>query len=425
MAVKEALVVLCQSSAGLTPSCVLSKNADYRVHHQRGAFTLNDPLGTNMDSWRWSHSRLTGDRRQLGVLRSSRRKYPALWVFCGTAALYALLLAGSSGYEGEALPLALGFELLCWGSAFAILIHLSPRHRLRISDLGVMVMFWVTLYLIVPSIFFFLRLRIPEPQYLNQSAVILACYLHGVFILTLVLGYLISRPMQHAGPHIPVHITAVAWALLLIPTIPLVFQTLERLASGGGILPGETYSENWTAMQSAIRESRSAGGGAYLWTQIVDRTSFYLPLIQGVGLGLVIARSKLRDKRKYLSSAGVAVVILSMLLLGSGGRSPVIMVCLVGLVVMDKLCGPIKWRYILPVAILGLLVFDFLGVYRPLRNLPFPVAVQRSIEQYLSGNSLCMAEFTLMLPKETLMLELVEASKSQMGVEYFSQQVMA
>ena len=80
---------------------------------------------------------------------------------------------------------------------------------------------------------------------------------------------------------------------------------------------------------------------------------------------------------------------------------------------------------LLPVAILGLLVFDFLGVYRPLRNLPFPVAVQRSIEQYLSGNSLCMAEFTLMLPKETLMLELVEASKSQMGVEYFSQQVMA
>ena len=131
---------------------------------------------------------------------------------------------GLSGYEGEALPLALGFELLCWGSAFAILIHLSPRHRLRISYLGVMVMFWVTLYLIVPSIFFFLRLRIPEPQYLNQSAVILACYLHGVFILTLVLGYLISRPMQHAGPHIPVHITAVAWALLLIPTIPLLFK---------------------------------------------------------------------------------------------------------------------------------------------------------------------------------------------------------
>jgi hypothetical protein len=68
-------------------------------------------------------------------------------------------------------------------------------------------------------------------------------------------------------------------------------------------------------------------------------------------------------------------------------------------------------------------IFDFLGAYRPLRNLPFPEAIDRASEHYFSSDFVRLGEFTSMFSKEVLVLQLVHTNNSQIGVDYFFQQI--
>lgn len=98
------------------------------------------------------------------------------------------------------------------------------------------------------------------------------------------------------------------------------------------------------------------------------------------------------------------------------------MICIVGLVFADSLCGPIRWKFLLPALVVGLLIFDLLGAYRTYRNQPFGLAISAAFEEFSSRDYSRLGEFTGMLGKEALVRQLVDGRGRYLGTDYLVRQ---
>ena len=358
------------------------------------------------------------------MIRAPRGRL-SLGVLLGTAVLYAFISHSGDPEVLRGAAIAFGFQLACWAGSMILIIYRNPYPELRVSDPGLLYLFWCALYLILPSIFWLLGAAIPWAEYVTHDLAVELLWMHGVFIACLIGGYLAARPTEGVPVRVDVGRLPSGWVLFLVPLVPLAVEVFFRMASGGGILPDRTYGENWFDLYEGVQASRGAGGLGYVWTQILSKTIYYPILIQGVGLGLIMAQFFGKKRFQAGTLIFIGAVILAMILLGSGARSGYIMVFLVGLILADLLTGPIPWRYLLVALVAGLAVFEFLGLYRAYRDLPFNVALSDTLEHYLSSDIPVLGEFTAMFSKEALVLQYVRDSGGIEGVNYLYQQFLA
>lgn len=349
----------------------------------------------------------------------------SMWVLVGTIALYLILVLSTDiSHLGEGVVMALGFELLAWGLSIAIVIESQSTFQVRISDPAVLMLLWATIYLILPSIIWFVGQPVPWSHYLDGGTMIELLLLHGVFLICLVGSYLIARPVPgHVSTQPEVH-GGTGWILLFLPALPLVVETVQRVAGGGSLLPRETYGEWWFGVQAGVQTSRESGGIDYLWTQIANKAEYYPLLIQGIGCGLVMTAALESRRGKLWRLLALGGVIAFMLLFGTGRRTDVIIVCLAGVILCDFIGGPLRWRYLAPFLVAGLVLLDFMTAYRSNRNLPALEAVSTSFVQYASPEYARLNEFTTMLGKEAVVVQMVRKDRSYLGTAYLVNQLL-
>ncbi len=349
----------------------------------------------------------------------------SLWAIVGSVLLYiGLALLADVSHLGEAAALAFGFQILSWGICLALILEAHQSFHLSFSDPAVLMMLWSTIYLVLPTTFWFLGMPLPWERFLDHASVVELLWLHGVFMLCLVVPYLIARPRRPERAARATIDIRTGWVLLLLPTLPLIVETLQRLASGGGLFPQATYGEWWFALQADIELSRESGGAGYIWTQISNKLDYYPLLIQGVGAGIVLAAAFDAPQRRLWRFLGLGTVVMFMLLFGTGKRTDVIIVCLVALTLSDLIGRSLRMRFLLPLLVAGLLLLDFMTVYRLNRNLPFSQAISVSVEGYSKPDYPRLNEFAMMLGKEALVLQTVKKDASYLGFSYVVNQAV-
>ena len=349
----------------------------------------------------------------------------SLGILLSTLILYVFIGMAADPDLRKPASLAFGFQLACWAGAFVLLNHRNPHPELRVSDPGLLYLFWCALYLILPTIFWLCGAKIPWEEHITTDLGIELLWLHGIFIITIIGCYLAACPGKGIPLKIDVNRLPSGWVLFLAPIVLLIAEVLLRVAAGGSILPERTYGDTVEAYFDAHQTALGTGGLGYVWFQVRSKVIYYPVLIQGIGLGLIISRSFGGRRYPWHTLAFVGIVILAMIVFGSGARSGFIMVFLVGLILADLLVGPIPWRYLLLAIVPGLVLFELLGYYRVYRDLPLDIAISDTMEAYLTSDIPVLGEFTGMLSKEALVLQYVRDNRGIEGLNYLYQQFLA
>jgi hypothetical protein len=304
----------------------------------------------------------------------------------------------------------LAFELAAWAACMLVAVRRSPSGTLRISDPVVLTLCLGGLYLIYPSIAWSQGQRLPFDVQITPETASVLFALHALFFVGFTAGYAFSARRTQGEVSVDIRRLPAPWILFIVPMLPLAVVTVLRLSRGEGLLSSATYGEQWFAAQAQIKAARDSGGVQYLIYQIQSKT-WFLPIIaQGVAGGLLFAQALKRSRAAAMRIlALICVSAAAMLLLGDGGRSPVIVYVLIALVFSDIVAGPLPWKMIAPVAASGLAFFLLLGYVRAYRNYGFEEAVQIAFYMYErdSGSDVA-AEFTSMLPKEAITVNLVD-----------------
>ena len=347
--------------------------------------------------------RLNGN--QLPVAKLSRA---GLWIVLGNTIFYFYVLATAKEGLTVAAALAFGFQLSCWAGALIVDIRHSTSRKLRVSDPLLLVMLWCFLYLVLPSVFWLQGAIIPLSGYITYDAWFALQWLHGLFILGFVGGYLLTHPAPNFQADVAPTRLPSGWWLFLLTLIPMLVTVFLRVVSGGGLLLGTSYGAAWYSGQAGIHAAQALGGISYILTQINSKLWFYPILIQSVGLGLIMSRWILKGRSWVLVLGFAGLVIMANLLFSGSTRSSTIIVAIIAVILVDLLARPIPISIVAVTMVVGLFLFDLLGVVRqaPFSQLPsyLPVAV----EEYISPTYPRLGEFSLMLSKEALMLQLVQ-----------------
>ena len=338
----------------------------------------------------------------------ARRSQSRLWIVLGTTIFYFYVLATASEGLTVAAALAFGFQLLCLAGALMIAARHSGTHGLRVSDPLLLVLLWSFLYLVLPSVFWLQGAVILRSYYITYDAWFSLQWLHGLFILGFVGGYLLICPAPNFQANVAPARLASGWWLFLLTVIPMLVTVFLRVASGGGALPEVSYGETWYSGQSGIQTAQAQGGIAYLLTQFMSKLWFYPILIQSVGLGLIMSNWILKGRSWMFVLGFAGVITMANQLLSGSTRSSAIIVAIIAVILVDLLARPIPFSIMAIAMVVGLFLFDLLSV---VRQAPFsqlmsylPIAV----EKYFSPTFPRLGEFGLMLSKEALMLQLVQ-----------------
>jgi hypothetical protein len=310
------------------------------------------------------------------------------------------------------VQIAFGVQLGAWAACLIAGAALSPGKTLRISNPVVLTVCLGTLYLVYPSIVWCQGDRIPYNVDIDPAMASQLFILHALFFAGFTLGYVLLAPAVRAEKCIDVQAIAAPWRLFFLALTPLVLTTLVRVATGGGLISNVNYSDQWVGDQANIAAAQASGGIGYVLLQLQSKTWFYPIIAQGTAGGILLARALTSSKHhvwpRLCLICGAAIL---MILLGDGGRSPTIVYVLVALIVCDTIAGPLPWRIIFPLAAGGLLFFFFAGYYRTYKNIGFSEAIQTIAEDYRHDQgSETAAEFTSMLPKEALTIQLMDES---------------
>lgn len=310
-----------------------------------------------------------------------------------------------------------GFQIGCWTFAWILLAYYFPGGYLRISDPAVLVQFWSGLYLIYPTIIW-LQGQTFAGYSINFDAAIFLLWLHGLFILGFIFGHVsLRKSFSWVKPKLNINNLPNGWVFFLVPFGFFMLSVLARFLTTGALLPRKTYADSWYEMYTDVTMTRAAGGFSYLLTQINNKIRFYPSLIQGIGAGLIIVKMVNSRENIFRNLLLLFGIFLITLFLGYGGRSGVIMVYLIGLILADLIIGPIPWRYLALLFFIGLFVFEFYGYFRGLRNSGVEHVFVRAYQGYFSNSSSVSNEFSGMLVKEAEGLAIFE-NKAWEGLNY-------
>jgi hypothetical protein len=322
--------------------------------------------------------------------------------------VYIYGLCVSSPKYIDSAALAFAFQMGCWAFAWILLAASSPNGYLRISDPGVLVLLWIGMYFIYPSLIVLQGQSELPKKALKDGNDILVLWLHGLFILGFIAGYLALRKRSSwITDNIQTEHLGMGWALYLLPFIPLILELFLRLATGGTLLPSDYWDigSGWT---EEIAEAKAHSPAKYFLIGIYDKFRAYFKIIQAIGAGLILTRTL--HTRKHLIRNG-AILLCGMvfsIIFGFGSRSSVITVYIIAVIFTDILIGPLRWRYLFLLFILAVVGFEFWGYFRSLRDAGLSnaasMAYQDLFEKSLTtGHS---SEFVAMYAKEVIGLEI-------------------
>jgi len=316
---------------------------------------------------------------------------------------------------------ALAFQVGAWTLALVMCVWTSPGKDLRISDPAVLVLGWSAIYLFYPTIFWLqgnVSQQIFFSKYLSPSSVGFLMWLHGLFILGFISGYLIFLNRSPVFPQ-PVNIKVLpqGWLLYLLPFSLLILEALIRFGTTGQFFPVVTRGEGADQVYQTAAAAQAQGGLLKIWVQISSKMGYYLMIMQGAGIGLIITHTLYSRRKLTRNLLILGAGFLLSLFLGGGERSAYIIPFVIGLIIADLLIGPISWVRLAVVFGLFFLVFEFFGIFRNLRDLGYEYALYRSWED-LTTISLAqfeLPEFLGMLGKEVLGIEVY---RSPEGLRY-------
>lgn len=344
----------------------------------------------------------------------------------GCILIFAYSLSTATPDLGLEIWIPHAFQISSWAFAWILVVQRCKGFP-RFSDPAVLLLLWSGMYFIYPSVIWIQGWYIPMGSGANNTNVALAFWLHGLFMLGFIIGHLIVRKRTSWRiPRLDMRRLPSGWLIYSICFLPLAFEVIVRLAGGQGFFPPKSYGEGWYSMYEKIQETQASGGLAYVLLQIRSKLYFFPLLFQGFGAGLIIAHSVQERKNLLRNIILLLVGMTLMLLLGSGGRSSVMIILIIGLIFADLTVGPLRWRYLVILFLFMAISFQFFRYYRAVRYLGFTSAFEIAKEHVVdqSEGGVKLAEFTRMLEKEITGIYIFRGKKNE-GLLYLAQNILA
>jgi hypothetical protein len=357
---------------------------------------------------------------------SGKRSSRDLAVAIGLGALLAFdLVTGAEPGRDEALPSVL-LVLAVWLASLALMIARHPARQLRFSDPGVLVLLWSAYYFFVPvgswlsGQTLFLEGR--RTADLTVDHVVHVQYLHAAFLAVFSLTYHLLVPrfgfVSLADEALLARLPKAGW-LILIGLLPMLAEVITRVVTTGALRPETLYMEAWEAQRTATDASRAAGGGDYVLTQLLYKAGFYGRMLLGAGLGVLFVRAW--KARRIWPLLGFHALLPLLLYFSVGTRSAAVFPFLIALIFADLIAGPLSWRYLLSMAVLGFAFFYFYGFFRQNQTEDVVAAVTTSFEELGESRELELAEAenSVMLVKEVYTIDYAQREGTRGAWSYF------
>lgn len=321
--------------------------------------------------------------------------------------------------------MSMTFQTLAWAFCMAVVVRRDPSSVPRFSDPGMLIQLAFFLYFLYPSVEWCHSRILPYSRGADIAPEVagILFWLHGVFMLAAIGAYALSAGRKRFFRiQINRRDFPSAWIWYLAPMLPLAFECVSRVLTGGSLIADSSYSDRWVNLHSRVAEARYVGGAGYLLEQIFSKLEYFFIIAQGIGGGLLLVRAAARRKYEFATLIAIVGVTGIQLLVVSGARSPFLISFLISLALADYLMG-LRWRHVGPILLMGLLAFEFLGYYR--------MFIEGSIAERITNaytyvtttkESEVSVEFGAMLPKEAVALRLFADSKE--GIQYFVRSIL-
>lgn len=314
-------------------------------------------------------------------------------------------------------------QITVWTAATVWIVRRNGNF-LRFSEPAAIVLMFAFLYLIYPSMLWMRTGTLAFGVSMDLQTASSLFFLHALFLTGFSVAYVLAA--AEALPRGDLVVAQWPTGHLLFATAICVFMIAVgvRVATGGGLIPNANYSEMWFEGQGNVLRSRSVGGGNYILAQLGSKTYMYPWIVQGVGGGLILARALRRGRGEMAATLLVALFAAAIAVLGSGARSPAVIVMLITFAFADFVAGPVPLRLTVPLIIVGALGFMFLGYFRAYRNLGVEEAIRVAHETFSDNSEVSNAgEFTGMLAKEAAVFEMFKDGPRE-GPTYFWRSVL-
>ena len=327
-----------------------------------------------------------------------------LFLGLGVVVLSVLTFSGLPTGLSAWLAVPFVFQAIAWTVVFCLIARREPAGIPRISDPGVLVLLWAVAYLIMPSFLWLRGWHLPLAGDLSADIAVRLLWLHTLYILVFGAVFLFFRGRQFAPRLLPGTVERrlpSGWLLFLVPAGFVALAAIARYATGGSPLPTQTYGSAWFDLQASLQSARGGGGIGYLLVQVESRLSLYMPLIQGIGAGLLLANARRNRRGLWWKSVVVGMTLITMLLFSTQPRSSILVVALIGIIFADMVGPPIHWRHMAVVIAMGLFVFVFLQYFRAAGSEDFGHRIAIAYQGFQEGAGPGpLSEFTSMFGKE-------------------------
>lgn len=351
------------------------------------------------------------------VTSKSKHSHPIPFVVLGTVALliYSIATADPELRHQGMWPMT--FEICVWAISMVVVVSRDPLKSIRISNPCILFLLWSAGYLVYPSIIWYQGKPIIYAYYLTTSIGLLAVWFHGLFILGFVSAYLLlAWHCEQSYLGLENWVFPPRRLLYLIASVPLVLIIFWYYVTYGTLLPTVSYDEVWLAVQSYAQLTRSQGGLAYLWVQIVSKVVYYPLVIQGVAGALILIHTVISGKRDTLPLAFLVTLVILSLIFSTGARSSSIIPIVISLIFCDMFGIRMKyWRFVCCLAI-GLCVFQAYGYIRTHNSANFGRTLEEGYKEY-SEDEVALSEFNGQFGKESAALAIFENTRD--GIDYW------
>jgi oligosaccharide repeat unit polymerase len=340
-------------------------------------------------------------------------------LIAGAAVVYAVTGPRSDLFPSVAAGLL--FQQMAW--VIAVCIASAPDVP-RLRNPATVVLALAIPYFLYPGMLWCRTGRLPFLGVVQPSSVSRVFVAHGLFMLALALAYRLTRRSGRSGR--TTHGTMPsAWPLVSIALTFIGVSILVRMLSGGGILPNQSYGDEWNDIALGVASARNSGGVGYVFVQIMSKVNLYPIMLLGVAITLLLGKfgRRLKGQLGVLLACGALTISTTWLM--SGARSPAIIVFLIAVIYADMIGVRLRWSVLLPGVVVMTVLFGFLGYMRVYRDLSIIDAASNAYTEMMSGSEEQNAgEFAGMLSKEIVAKEMY-ADQPPAGFQYIFESVLA
>lgn len=305
----------------------------------------------------------------------------------------------SDGIFGP-MGLAWLFQVVAFVIALCAVVLSCRVKAIRLTNAGFLVIGWLCAYLLLPSYLYLQGDGVLRAGMSSDESTIRIFYFHGQMFLGFGLVFsLINYFVSDYELRLSDKAMRLGRVILLVGMLPFALAVFTRLMSGGGVLPDSNYGEAWSGTVERASAAARAGGVIQFVGQLQSKLYFFAILLQGAGAGLLIADGRRNSKRKIVNFVLLVGFLLSALTFGSGGRSWVFMILLMGVYLAERIGSPFKLSHYAVGLVVAIFAFEFYGYFRTVRSMGLVQALPAAINNFRADESR-FGEFKLMLLKE-------------------------